>query len=327
MAPQFKVRTFLLILATICSFLLIAYFYKAASNDVAPTITPRVVQQRQMLDFEDFPNLIGPRVQPVDTNKSLVVMAIGKSDKPAVDLVVRRFSAPQFSFMFFHYDDSTWHEFDWYNKLNVVAIRLVHKMKWWYIKRFLYPDIARAFKHIIILDADVRFDDPFDPVAYLELADSFNLDLHQPAHVEGSKTGWHGVLYAMPGDHIGRYSDFVECGPASFFSSRGYQCVYDLLQEDLTSGWGLDTLWVDYVQSVCGFGMKSVGVIDTFVMIHEVPTYSGTASSLPGFNDGAYQEWDLYNRRFPMLRRGPSGQQMEKFGTRPVRTPPVNLTE
>lgn len=63
----------------------------------------------------------------------LVVTCIGKSDKEAINkLMTQTFTSDLFSFMFFHYDNATWGEYEWYNQMNVVGIRVIHKMKFWY---------------------------------------------------------------------------------------------------------------------------------------------------------------------------------------------------
>lgn len=60
-------------------------------------------------------------------------MAIGRADKEGVNrLVTKYFNTNDFSFLFFHYDNSTYHEYEWYSQSNVVAIRVLHKMKYWY---------------------------------------------------------------------------------------------------------------------------------------------------------------------------------------------------
>lgn len=258
-----------------------------------------------MLDFEDLPGLTGPRTEQLTPSKRLVVICIGKDDKVGVNnLVTNYFSdSSLYSFMLFHYDTATYNEFDWYNQLNVVAIRILHKMKFWYLKRFLTPNVAKAFSHIIILDGDVDFEKPFDPTLYTKVADSFGLALSQPAHFVGSTT-LHENIKLQNGDHVGRYTDFVECGPAVFMKSEAYQCVYHLLQPDLTSGWGLDVLWVDFVKNFCGFGEKSVAVLDAFVLIHSTPSSQGTASSNAGFNSRAWGEVEVFKQRFPWVKEG-----------------------
>jgi len=146
--------------------------------------------------------------------------------------------------------------------------------------------------------------EPFDPFLYLKVADSFNLALSQPAHDPKLSFTYHTHLYKAPGTQIGRYTGVIECGPAVFLSSKGYQCIYDLMQPDLTSGWGLGLLWVDFVRSVCGFGNNTAAVMDNFLLIHATETGKGTASSTKNFNTGARVEQKTFFKRFPNVKDG-----------------------
>jgi hypothetical protein len=68
-----------------------------------------------------------------------------------------------------------------------------------------------------------------------------------------------GLLSDLRANSIGRWVDFVECGPATFFSRAMYQkCVYDLLREDLASGWGYDVFWHKFCHTVYGFNRSAV---------------------------------------------------------------------
>jgi len=281
---------------------------ESRASIATPTLPPSwnevTSSEDLILDLDDFPALVGPRMTPVNTSISLVVICIGKSDKERVDELTKYFPLDSFTYLLFHYDNSTWDEFSWYNSRNVVAIRVLHKMKYWYLKRFLTPNMAKAFSHIIILDADVYFVPPFDPHHYIRVAEAFNLVLSQPAHARDISITAHRNLYMRPGDQIGRYTDVIECGPAVFLSSKGYQCIYNLMQPDLTSGWGLGMLWVDYVRNVCGFGNSSAAVMDKFLIVHDTSPGHGTASSLQNFNNGAYKEQQTLYHRFPNVKPG-----------------------
>lgn len=290
--------------------------YMKTQIDQNMLVISAIDKMHPMLDLEDLPKLAGPRTTAVDSSKSLVVICVGKNDKERVNKLLTQYfnDDTQFQLMLFLYDNTTWHEFEWYNRIGTVAIRVLHKMKFWYFKRFLPPNMARAFRYIIMLDADVDFDPPFDPILYLKIVSAFNIELSQPAHSRSSADSHRGIR-TQNGKHIGRYRDFVECGPVVFLSSRGYQCIYELLQLDLTSGWGLDVLWADYLKSVCGFGPTSVGLLDVFTITHDKPTGHGTASGQPGFNDAANDELNEYMNRFPNVRQG-WGRIQSAFGNR-----------
>jgi hypothetical protein len=46
----------------------------------------------------------------------------------------------------------------------------------------------------------------------------------------------------------------VEVGPLVSFTADAWRCVYELVQGDLGSGWGLDYYWCVYARDVCHLG-------------------------------------------------------------------------
>jgi hypothetical protein len=57
--------------------------------------------------------------------------------------------------MLLHYDMSDWSQFPWYE--HVISIRFPGQMKWWYVKRFVTPEMAESYDYIAVFDDDVGF--------------------------------------------------------------------------------------------------------------------------------------------------------------------------
>ena len=54
----------------------------------------------------------------------------------------RLFPLDKFQRVFFVYDDSQWHDWEFHNQSIFIHVR--RQMKWWYMKRFLLPEMVRA---------------------------------------------------------------------------------------------------------------------------------------------------------------------------------------
>jgi hypothetical protein len=129
--------------------------------------------------------------------------------------------------------------------------------------------------------------DEFDLEGYLDIMRDYNISMSQPGlRAESSKLYWPvtrqnkfvvwGVFLNKKKEDshlliryrkihrtnpIGRWSEFVECGPVTFFSREMYgQCIYTFLREDLTSGWGLDLHWHKFCEKEYGFTRSAVFV-------------------------------------------------------------------
>ena len=56
------------------------------------------------------------------------------------------------------------------------------------------------------------------------------------------------------------FTNFAECGPFIAFDTKAWPCVYNILQSDVTCGYGYDLVW-----SHCG----ATAVLHQHEMVHE----------------------------------------------------------
>jgi len=286
---------------------------------IPDTVSPSPhLQMDPPIDFEDLPQLTGPRQAAVNNNKSLVIACIGKSERESWNNTITRLGHDDYVYMLFLYDKTSWEEYPWYSNLNVVSIRILHKMKFWYFKRFVTPSVVECYTHVIMFDADITFAESFNMQNILKIMEKYNLGIVQPAHSLSSHANY-GVLRVTEGDHIGRYVRFIEIGPIVVFTRKGYQCIYNLFQDDLTSGWGLDFIWVEFMRVYCGFSANYSAVIDMYQMEHAVSTGGGSASSQANFIAAATNELYTYISRFPEVPTVPWEEVVDskivKFGS------------
>jgi len=212
-------------------------------------------------DLEILPSgLSGPRTEPV-VGKSLVIIAVGGASVFAVDKIVKTFGFTNFSFVLFHYDnDSSWSQFEWYKQ--VLSIRMQGAMKWWFIKRFIVPYVVAPYLYLFFLDEDVDLDD-FEPLGYIKILNDYNVSLSQPAMK--AHNSWEVTVRQDPAK-IGRWTNFVEIGPVTVISSQIWrECIWDVIENDLTSGWGMDLSW----HHICSLqGWNRTAIIDFFSFTH-----------------------------------------------------------
>lgn len=100
---------------------------------------------------------------------------------------------------------------------------------------------------------------------------------------------------------VGRYTDFVECGPFAIVSSEAWSgCVWDVIQEDCASGWGLDLYWHSYCKYKMGIDKSAI--IDKYPQIHRsFRTAHASAASKPNYDPGA--EANAYHQRFNFIKQ------------------------
>jgi hypothetical protein len=61
---------------------------------------------------------------------------------------------------------------------------------------------------------------------------------------------------------LGRWEDFIECGPITIFSRSSWQCLWPLLRNDVAAGHGYDLHW----SRLCG--QDRTAILDTVCMTH-----------------------------------------------------------
>jgi hypothetical protein len=206
--------------------------------------------------FERLPDLIGPQLEPTIKPTTLIVTFAGENSVEQINALATKFVAdPTISFMLFAYDRFHWAQFDWVEK--AVVIRVTGTMKWRFVKTFLHPDIVKAYQHLIIMDEDCAID-RLNITSFLSDMSRDRIMIGQPSNGEGSY-GSHEVVRQQ----IGRgtvLTNFAECGPFIVFDTEVWACVYDILQSDITCGYGYDLVWAH-----CG----ATAVLHQHEMVHE----------------------------------------------------------
>ncbi|CAH8388930.1 unnamed protein product [Eruca vesicaria subsp. sativa] len=218
------------------------------------------------------------------TNRNLLAIPVGIKQKANVDTIVKKFLSANFTVVLFHYDGNMdqWWDLEWSSK----AIHIVaqEQTKWlWFAKRFLHPDIVSIYDYIFIWDEDLGVEN-FTPARYLEIVKSEGLEISQPAldsnssgihhkiTVRSSTAIFHRRVYINRGHR--RCSDasqdppctgFVE-GMAPVFSRAAWFCTWNLIQNDLVHGWGMD-MKLGYCAQ--GDKTKNVGIVDSEYIFHQ----------------------------------------------------------
>ncbi|KAF8413954.1 hypothetical protein HHK36_001951 [Tetracentron sinense] len=168
-----------------------------------------------------------------------------------------QFFSENFAFILFHYDGNVdgWRDLKWSNK----AIHIVahNQTKWWFAKRFLQPDVVAIYDYIFIWDEDLGVEN-FHPGRYLKIMKSEGLEISQPALDPNSTEIHHRITIRKRAKKVHRrFYDSrgsVKCsnssegppctgwveGMAPVFSRSAWRCVWNLIQNDLVHGWGMD---------------------------------------------------------------------------------------
>ena len=276
----------------------------------------------------------------------LLAITAGAKMMAKVDEVVRSFDPEKIQVVLFHYDDKVdvWNErFEWSRRAaHAVALK---QSKWWFAKRFLHPDVVRPYDRVWVWDEDIDVSghgneaDAFDPEAYVAVVEKHGLEISQPALIAGggawpitrrvspnaTVTGnetetsetemhrfgkdWRGEAcldesgVARPRPPCAAYVEIM----VPVFSRRAWRCVWAMIQNDLTHGWGLDLTWhtcaADPARNATA--VQAMGVVDAQGVTHlRVPTLSeqgessAVASAFQAVQRRRAAEWDLFNARW-----------------------------
>ena len=229
--------------------------------------------------------------QCYSTNKSLAVTFWGSrsSDKWIVSHFSAAFPLYAFDHIVFIYDNSSWLTHP--NYKDFIWIHIHGQLRFWYLKRFILPNIIRSYKFLWILDDDAKLH--FNPLEYECVLKHLNIPLSAPSRLSGPLS--HGITrtdYEYR-DRIGRWVDFVETGPAVVLSSLTWQCIYKYLDASTGTGWGLDLVWCNIIARRCAFSVehrKVCAIMDMFGLHHE-------STSMYSFEDGL-PELAIYNQAY-----------------------------
>jgi hypothetical protein len=273
----------------------------------------------------------------------LLTITVGAKMMSNVDAIVNAFNAEKTQVVLFHYDGvvDAWNDaYEWSRR--AVHVSAPKQSKWWFAKRFLHPDITHPYERVWVWDEDIDvtgagvLDDAFDPEAYVAVAKRHGLEISQPALIAGggawpitrrvrnaTETGnqteasemhrfgkdWRGEAcldesgVARPRPPCAAYVEIM----VPVFSRRAWRCVWAMIQNDLTHGWGLDLTWhtcaADPARNATA--VQAMGVVDAQGVTHlRVPTLSeqgeasAVASAFQAVQRRRAAEWDLFNARW-----------------------------
>ena len=200
---------------------------------------------------------------PFPRKLGLIAISAGERAKPVVEKIIEKFGFEHFSFMLFHWDDSSWAHYDWYNK--VAAVRAVNQTKYWFAKRFLVPDMTRNYDYIFLWDDDVLPEDHFDAIALITVLKEFNIHVAQPT----VSIAWHGLQSEVTRHHsgikYGRWTNFIEMMVPIFSSKAWEACAWRIINYSARAAWGIDNAWYPICSSV---GFCRFATLDAFPVRH-----------------------------------------------------------
>ncbi|MED6143120.1 hypothetical protein PIB30_003830 [Stylosanthes scabra] len=255
---------------------------------------------------------------------SLLAIAVGVKQKEIVDKIVEKFPSSDFVVMLFHYDGVVdgWKNLAWSNR--AIHVSAINQTKWWFAKRFLHPDIVAEYNYIFLWDEDLLVEN-FDPKRYLSIVKEEGLEISQPALDPNKSEVHHPLTVRRAGSKVhrryyklkgsGRCDDHSIAPPcigwvemmAPVFSRKSWQCVWNLIQNDLIHAWGLDRQLGYCAQ---GDRMRNVGVVDSEYIVHlglptlggtngnEVPSDSHRESSRAKVRMQSYIEMQVFEKRW-----------------------------
>ncbi|XP_013701193.1 uncharacterized protein LOC106405139 isoform X3 [Brassica napus] len=243
-----------------------------------------IIEPRTDLELKPLWSSSSLRSKGVEmTNRNLLAIPVGIKQKSNVDAIVKKFLPANFTVVLFHYDGNMdqWLDLEWSSK----AIHIVaqDQTKWWFAKRFLHPDVVSIYDYIFIWDEDLGVEN-FSPERYLEIVKSEGLEISQPAldsnssgihhkiTVRSSSEIFHRRVYISKGNRKCSNASvdppctgFVE-GMAPVFSRAAWFCTWNLIQNDLVHGWGMD-MKLGYCAQ--GDRTKNVGIVDSEYIFHQ----------------------------------------------------------
>ncbi|CAA7020807.1 unnamed protein product [Microthlaspi erraticum] len=243
-----------------------------------------IIQPRSDLELKPLWSSSSVRSKGVEmTNRNLLAIPVGLKQKGNVDALVKKFLPANFTVVLFHYDGNMdkWWDLEWTSK----AIHIVaqNQTKWWFAKRFLHPDVVSTYDYIFLWDEDLGVEN-FSPERYLKIVKSVGLEISQPAldsnsseihhkiTLRSKKKIFHRRVYINRGtkkcsnaSEDPPCTGFVE-GMAPVFSRAAWFCSWNLIQNDLVHGWGMD-MKLGYCAQ--GDRTKKVGIVDSEYIFHQ----------------------------------------------------------
>lgn len=274
-------------------------FYTAegidASSNSLDSLPRGMIQSTSDLELKPLWSTSNSRSKVnLSISHNLLAIPVGIKQKRNVDAMVQKFVAAKFTIMLLHYDANVdgWLDLAWSQKaIHIVA---ANQTKWWFAKRFLHPAVVSTYDYIFLWDEDLGLKN-FDPGRYLKIVKSAGLEISQPA-LDPNSTGIHhrftvrkkaNKFHKRILDSRSKCSEDREGAPctgyvegmAPVFSRSAWHCVWNLIQNDLVHGWGLD-MKLGYCAQ--GDRKENIGVVDSEYILHQgIKSLGGPSAGTP----------------------------------------------
>ena len=243
-------------------------------------------------------------------NKSLVVSFWREKSRdmwlPAN--MLRIFPPTHFDHVIMLHDKSDWSNHAGFQVF--IWIRAVNQVRFWYIKRFLPPQVLRAYRNVWILDDDARL--TFDPLVYECVVHELQVPFSSPTRLSG--VAYHPITRqnnkTIP--NIGRWTDFVEIGPVLVGESKIWQCLWHYILPTVGAGYGFDLVWCRMIGELClgeARRRKACAMLDIFNIHHDSQVLSGAGD--PDNDAGAHKRYNGFQVR--NKNRGLLAANMQAF--------------
>ena len=225
------------------------------------------------------------------TNKSLLVTFWSKksSEKWVSQNILQAFPLHSFDHIIFVHDNSTWQKHPDYQ--HFIWIHVQGQLRFWYLKRFILPNIADTYEYLWIIDDDAQLN--FHPLQYQCVIKNLSIHLSAPARLTGIISHPLTKKDTSFSNRIGRWTDFIETGPIVVASTFAWKHIHMYLDPSTGTGWGLDLIWCNMIAeySLLLFKRTNVcAILDAFGVDHQ----STRVNSLV---DGGF-ETPIYMRTF-----------------------------
>lgn len=229
-------------------------------------------------------------------NKSLVVSFWREKsrDKWLPANILQIFPADYFDHVIMLHDTSNWSTHPGFPTF--IWIRAINQVRFWYIKRFLPPQILRAYKYIWIVDDDAKF--TFNPLVYECVMKQLKIPFSSPTRLSG--VAYHKITRQdnQTQSNIGRWTNFVEIGPVVVGLSSVWQCLWHYILPIVGAGYGLDFAWCSMIEELCldkAQNRRACALFDVFGIHHEAEALSGAGDPPNDFS--AHKRYNSFTVR------------------------------
>jgi len=177
--------------------------------------------------------------------KALVSIAIGKKGRKSMDALIESMGHTWFDYLLFAFDDTDWETSTWFDKDGVTVKRTKGK-KWTLYYDYLTPDVVEPYTHLFLWDDDMSPAPGFDAEVILQIVQSLNIEISQPMIRTNSHKQWEGTGLYDRGEEPLRTVKIVEVMVPIYSKRVWLDCALPHLIRDHGSGWGIDTVLMNY---------------------------------------------------------------------------------